>query len=172
MRRRRRLSAFSIWSTKRKKKKAQPLFGWIRTWDQRARRGIRFSAIHHNGVDGTTSHSAHHLQVPLLNMRLVFLLFVVPTICAAFVVPQRSRTSLKNAPLFARKKAADDNMNPAKKAALDGVMQQIERSYGRGSIVKLGDAEGMVVDSIGSGALTLGESFLVSVVLLCSAFLV
>jgi recombination protein RecA len=46
-------------------------------------------------------------------------------------------------------------MNPAKRAALDGVMQQIERSYGRGSIMKLGDAEGMVVESIGSGALTL-----------------
>jgi recombination protein RecA len=46
-------------------------------------------------------------------------------------------------------------MNPAKRAALDGVLQQIERSYGRGSIMKLGDAEGMVVESIGSGALTL-----------------
>jgi hypothetical protein len=49
--------------------------------------------------------------------------------------------------------------NPAKKAALDGVLQQIERSYGRGSVVRLGDAEGMIVESIGSGALTLGESF-------------
>lgn len=47
--------------------------------------------------------------------------------------------------------------NPAKKAALEGVLQRIERNYGRGSIVKLGDADRMVVDCIGSGSLTLGE---------------
>jgi len=46
-------------------------------------------------------------------------------------------------------------MDQAKKAALDGVLLQIERNYGRGSIVKLGDADSMVVESIGSGALTL-----------------
>jgi recombination protein RecA len=46
-------------------------------------------------------------------------------------------------------------MDPAKRAALDGVLNQIERAYGRGSIVKLGDADSMKVDSIGSGALTL-----------------
>mmetsp|Transcript_12799 Transcript_12799/g.37189 ORF Transcript_12799/g.37189 Transcript_12799/m.37189 type:complete len:415 (-) Transcript_12799:188-1432(-) len=62
--------------------------------------------------------------------------------------------------LEARKKATQasgdsSSMDPAKRAALDGVLNQIERSYGRGSIVKLGDAEGMVVDSIGTGALTL-----------------
>ena len=43
----------------------------------------------------------------------------------------------------------------AKRAALEGVLQKIERSYGRGSIVKLGDADSMVVDCISSGALTL-----------------
>ena len=67
--------------------------------------------------------------------------------------------------LMARKKAAkgsagrnpEDDIASAKKAALDGVLQQIERSYGRGSIVRLGDADNMVVDSIGSGSLTLGE---------------
>jgi hypothetical protein len=46
-------------------------------------------------------------------------------------------------------------MDPAKRAALDGVLNQIERSYGRGSIVKLGDAANMVVESISTGALTL-----------------
>jgi len=43
----------------------------------------------------------------------------------------------------------------AKKSALEGVLQKIERSYGRGSIVKLGDADRMNIDSISSGALTL-----------------
>jgi recombination protein RecA len=46
-------------------------------------------------------------------------------------------------------------MDPAKRAALDGVLNQIERNYGRGSIVKLGDADNMKVDTIGSGSLTL-----------------
>ena len=36
-----------------------------------------------------------------------------------------------------------NEMDPAKRAALNGVLNQIERSYGRGSVVKLGDAEGM-----------------------------
>jgi hypothetical protein len=44
-----------------------------------------------------------------------------------------------------------------KKAALEGVLQKIEKSYGQGSIVKLGDADNMRVDCISSGALTLGE---------------
>lgn len=35
------------------------------------------------------------------------------------------------------------------------MLQKIERSYGRGSIVKLGDADNMLVDSISTGALTL-----------------
>eukprot|EP00573_Skeletonema_grethae_P001876 CAMPEP_0201686752 /NCGR_PEP_ID=MMETSP0578-20130828/1085_1 /ASSEMBLY_ACC=CAM_ASM_000663 /TAXON_ID=267565 /ORGANISM="Skeletonema grethea, Strain CCMP 1804" /LENGTH=434 /DNA_ID=CAMNT_0048170845 /DNA_START=73 /DNA_END=1377 /DNA_ORIENTATION=- len=46
-------------------------------------------------------------------------------------------------------------VNPAKKAALEGVLQRIERNYGRGSIVKLGDADRMVVDVISTGSLTL-----------------
>lgn len=48
-----------------------------------------------------------------------------------------------------------NQMDPAKRAALDGVLHQIERSYGRGSIVRLGDADRMKVDCTGSGSLTL-----------------
>eukprot|EP00986_Skeletonema_menzelii_P002710 scaffold761_cov137-Skeletonema_menzelii.AAC.4 len=70
--------------------------------------------------------------------------------------------------LSARKKNSDNEeseslsssssssaVNPAKKAALDGVLQRIERNYGRGSIVKLGDADRMVVDVISTGSMTL-----------------
>ena len=67
--------------------------------------------------------------------------------------------------LGARKKASaeDDEeseggkakMDPAKRAALQGVLTQIERNYGRGSVVRLGDASHMVVDSTPTGALTL-----------------
>jgi recombination protein RecA len=91
-------------------------------------------------------------------MRLSLLL-LLPTVSAAFVAPQITKSP--SSALAAARKQKDareepsPGMNPAKRAALDGVMQQIERSYGRGSIMKLGDAEGMVVESIGSGALTL-----------------
>lgn len=61
-----------------------------------------------------------------------------------------------------RKKQENDDpkgqppqVDPAKRAALDGVLTQIERSYGRGSIVQLGSADHMEVASISSGALTL-----------------
>ena len=58
------------------------------------------------------------------------------------------------------RKAAE--VNPAKRAALEGVLQRIERNYGRGAIVKLGDADRMVVDCVGSGSMTLGEPSLSS----------
>ena len=51
--------------------------------------------------------------------------------------------------------ASKNDEGAAKRAALDGVVNQIEKSYGRGSIVKLGDADEMTVDSISTGALTL-----------------
>ena len=47
------------------------------------------------------------------------------------------------------------NPNPAKRAALDGVLANIERTYGRGSILRLGDADSMSVETISTGALTL-----------------
>jgi recombination protein RecA len=47
------------------------------------------------------------------------------------------------------------NTDPAKRAALEGVLNQIERSYGRGSVVRLGDADHFKVECIGSGSLTL-----------------
>ena len=62
----------------------------------------------------------------------------------------------------AKKSAVDEdggdgkeNTDPAKRAALEGVLGRIEKSYGRGSIMKLGDAGGMIVESISTGALTL-----------------
>ncbi|GKZ01438.1 hypothetical protein MPSEU_001094600 [Mayamaea pseudoterrestris] len=51
--------------------------------------------------------------------------------------------------------STDSNMNPAKKAALDGVLHQIERAYGRGSVVRLGSASQYQVECTPSGALTL-----------------
>ena len=87
-------------------------------------------------------------------------LLSLPVESYAYVIPQKQRTRI-SVDLLAKKSVVtgDDNepmANKAKKAALDGVLQQIERSYGRGSIVKLGDAKNMVVDCIGSGSLTLG----------------
>ena len=45
--------------------------------------------------------------------------------------------------------------NPEKQKALTAVLSQIERSFGKGSIVRLGDATRMRVETIPSGALTL-----------------
>jgi hypothetical protein len=84
------------------------------------------------------------------------------------VIRASSSSSLSSLFAARKKKTTDDesdssdssskkssSMDPAKRAALDGVLNQIERNYGRGSIVKLGDAGNMVVESISSGALTL-----------------
>lgn len=83
------------------------------------------------------------------------------TEAGAFLVPQNQKMRMEFRLLAKKSVASEDNGEPvankAKKAALDGVLQQIERSYGRGSIVKLGDAKNMIVDCIGSGSLTLGE---------------
>eukprot|EP00557_Chaetoceros_sp_GSL56_P011543 CAMPEP_0176486272 /NCGR_PEP_ID=MMETSP0200_2-20121128/5479_1 /TAXON_ID=947934 /ORGANISM="Chaetoceros sp., Strain GSL56" /LENGTH=436 /DNA_ID=CAMNT_0017882961 /DNA_START=96 /DNA_END=1406 /DNA_ORIENTATION=+ len=58
---------------------------------------------------------------------------------------------------LAKSPSNDENKEKAtkKREALEGVLQKIEKSYGRGSIVKLGDADNMRVDCISSGALTL-----------------
>jgi len=48
-----------------------------------------------------------------------------------------------------------EEKNPAKQAALQDVLNQIERNYGRGSVVRLGDANHMKVDSTPTGSLTL-----------------
>lgn len=45
--------------------------------------------------------------------------------------------------------------NPDKEKALSLVLNQIERSFGKGSIMRLGDASRMRVETISSGALTL-----------------
>jgi len=52
--------------------------------------------------------------------------------------------------------AAKNSANTsAKRAALEGVLNQIERSYGRGSVMRLGQAENMQVETISTGSLTL-----------------
>jgi len=85
---------------------------------------------------------------------------VSPT--AAFTPPAiSSACSVSYTGLLAAKANKNDSEESskteaaAKRAALDGVMTQIEKSYGRGSIVKLGEADNMIVDSVSTGALTL-----------------
>jgi hypothetical protein len=95
-----------------------------------------------------------------MNKRSVAIFLALLSTTEAFLVsPSRQ---LSNAVLYGRKAKDEEaeertggKMDPAKRAALDGVLNQIERSYGRGSVVKLGDAKNMVVDSISTGALTL-----------------
>jgi len=82
---------------------------------------------------------------------------------APSAVSHAIQTIVAESRLEARKKKQENDdpkeqppqADPAKRAALDGVLTQIERSYGRGSIVQLGSAAHMEVASISSGALTL-----------------
>jgi len=79
-----------------------------------------------------------------------------------------TRRSFSSSSLPARRKKDDDSgdrkkkktlkgIDPAKQAALNSIMDQIERSHGRGSIINLGESNGemMNVQCVSSGALTL-----------------
>ncbi|WP_072143667.1 recombinase RecA [Pseudanabaena sp. 'Roaring Creek'] len=50
---------------------------------------------------------------------------------------------------------AKASISPEKKKALDAIMQKIEKDHGKGSIMRLGDATNMRVETIPSGALPL-----------------
>lgn len=64
-------------------------------------------------------------------------------------------TSNKGGKVNKKQQQKEDINSNNKKAALDVVLASIERSYGRGSILQLGDADSMNVETISSGALTL-----------------
>jgi len=101
----------------------------------------------------------------------LLVLFTVTCSSDAFLVQYPSLSNTRFSPLWAKnsksgadKDGGDDETSPmsktnkmdaSKRAALEGVMQRIERNYGRGSIMKLGDADSMELSCIGSGALTL-----------------
>ena len=57
--------------------------------------------------------------------------------------------------------AAKANISPEKKKALDAIMQKIEKDHGKGSIMRLGDATNMRVETIPSGALPLDLALVV-----------
>lgn len=54
-----------------------------------------------------------------------------------------------------KKGDSEKKVDPERKKALDLVLNQIERNFGKGSIMRLGDAARMKVETIPSGALTL-----------------
>jgi recombination protein RecA len=93
----------------------------------------------------------------------LLLLSGATSFAASFVFPNTALEPRNSIVLGARKKAvADDKtddgkpeVDPAKRAALQGVLTQIERNYGRGSVVRLGDASHMKVASTSTGSLTL-----------------
>jgi len=98
---------------------------------------------------------------------LLPLLMLLPAPCVGFLAvrPAIAPSFLTSNPLSARPKASEDSdasdpradaEGAAKRAALEGAMRQIERSHGRGSIMRMGDVpDHMKVDVISTGALTL-----------------
>ena len=105
-------------------------------------------------VTFTSTLTAHAFEVPPAVVTTA-----LPPIQAGTLLLQTADTSL--AARGKRNMEDDDddgygNENfSAKKAALDGVLNQIERSYGRGSVMRLGQAENMQVETISTGSLTL-----------------
>jgi recombination protein RecA len=92
------------------------------------------------------------------------LLFVSFNFSNSFCTSKRQfrfGTSTRFGVLFAKKKTTkvvenqQDGAEAAKRAALDVVLTQIEKAHGRGSVVKLGEADHMKIESISTGALTL-----------------
>lgn len=55
----------------------------------------------------------------------------------------------------AKANANTSGIPPEKKKAVEMAMQKIEKDYGKGSIMRLGDASSMQVERVSSGALTL-----------------
>ena len=73
---------------------------------------------------------------------------------------RNSNLNINNKFISATKKGSDELQQvpldaDAKKEALSGVLYQIERAYGRGSIQKLGETPRMLVDTSSSGSMTL-----------------
>ncbi|MBD2176034.1 recombinase RecA [Pseudanabaena sp. FACHB-1998] len=55
----------------------------------------------------------------------------------------------------AKAQVSKSSISPEKKKALDAIMQKIEKDHGKGSIMRLGDATSMRVETVPSGALPL-----------------
>ena len=52
-------------------------------------------------------------------------------------------------------KLVGDSVNPDKSAALDAAISQIDRAFGKGSVMKLGQRPEMDVESVSTGSLGL-----------------
>lgn len=85
--------------------------------------------------------------------------------------PSTPTTSARSAPLAGLtmkkelaggKKTAEDG--DPRRQALDGVLHQIERCYGRGSILKMGDTSSMNIETTSTGN---GRGVIIIFVLLC-----
>ncbi|CAM9319707.1 unnamed protein product [Ectocarpus sp. 6 AP-2014] len=112
-------------------------------------------------VAGLVSHAAAFVPVPASWWR--------PSAVAAASSTSADRHSKTNRASLAMKKepaagarggkagakgAADEAIDP-RRQALDGVLHQIERCYGRGSILKMGDTTSMDVETSSTGSMTL-----------------
>jgi recombination protein RecA len=67
----------------------------------------------------------------------------------------KTEKSVKADKAAAIAQATKSSISPEKKKALDAIMQKIEKDHGKGSIMRLGDATNMRVETIPSGALPL-----------------
>ena len=54
-----------------------------------------------------------------------------------------------------KKKAVEDNLSLDKKAALETAISRIEREFGKGTIMKLGENAAMNVSAVSTGSIAL-----------------
>ena len=78
-------------------------------------------------------------------------IFIAAKKKATELVTAPSTSNSKSMPSLENKLRNDDVRNEA----LAGVLYQIERSYGKGTIQRLGDSQSMVVETTPSGSITL-----------------
>jgi recombination protein RecA len=97
-------------------------------------------------------------------MRAILLLLILISVTCAWRQLGTYRSSKSATSLFAKKKTAavdevtvkkEDTSNDSRLEALSGVLHQIERCYGKGSIQKLGQTPSMNVAVTPSGSMTL-----------------
>ncbi|CAM9833306.1 unnamed protein product, partial [Ectocarpus fasciculatus] len=113
-------------------------------------------------VAGLTSHAAAFVPVPATWSRPSAVEAASST-SAADRHSKSSRASLamKKEPAAAARggkaggKGAADEASDPRRQALDGVLHQIERCYGRGSILKMGDTTSMDIETSSTGSMTL-----------------
>lgn len=116
-------------------------------------------------VAGLTSHAAAFVPAPATWSRPSAVAAASPSSADRHSKKNRASLAMKKEPAAAARggkaggKGAADEASDPRRQALDGVLHQIERCYGRGSILKMGDTTSMDVETSSTGALIVAVEY-------------